>query len=134
MPDRKNKTLNSGKWFVSSANFDNVSIGEIIDSNTKFELRGKLPGRLIPLFDLPIDILENNKESLNKEVIKTNKNDDNLLIKELEEREALEDLYGHHKSINKFPHIQGTDEINEKFVVLKMLARYFELPLGKIRF
>ena len=129
--------LKEGEWFVSSSNFVNFSIGDIVNPDDNLDLKGKLPGRLIPLFDLPTNLFnENKKEVESKNETKNlnnnlEKDDDFLLKKEIEEREALQDLYGKQNYNNKFPHIKGQGEIEEKFVVIKMLSRYFELPFRK---
>ena len=67
--------LNNGDWLISSSNFVNYSMGEIINSNNSFKLEGKLPGRLIPLFDLPSNLFNKNKKTITPDKSKDKYND-----------------------------------------------------------
>ena len=43
----------------------------------------------------------------------------------------MNDLYGKNNFIDTYPHVKGKGNIGELFAVLKMLARFFDLPFRK---
>ena len=104
-------TIKKGKWIISSSNFVNFKISEILNDDKKVELKGKLPGRLVPFLELPSNIFKEKDVSkkINRKVIDDNSSsieddEDFYLQRELENKEALKDLYGSKNLIDSFPH------------------------------
>ncbi len=118
---------NSGKYLVSSDNFKNYQIGDIIENLVKLEIDGNIPGRLIPfdsdLLDFDLTNKKNKKSELNA-IKEANE-------KESNDKEALEDLYGSFGNENNFPDCRGSG-VHESFLaILRMCARFYDLPFKK---
>tara|TARA_Y100001968_G_scaffold231492_1_gene214262 strand:+ start:1738 stop:4662 length:2925 start_codon:yes stop_codon:yes gene_type:complete len=116
-----NLSKSQEKHLVSSDNFTDFQVGDIIEGSVKLQLQGKIPGRLIPIdFELSKNIEEsiNSTEQFNQ-------------IDDRNEEEALEDLYGKAQEKNQFPDCRGSGLSDGLLAILRMMARFYDLPFKK---
>lgn len=128
---------NSGRWLISSSNFEGFEPGIDLQGPCELFVKGRLPGRLISqpngwppsrlpsvmAVDPPLD--SDAPEILEPEWIES----PGTIVSA--QSDALEDWYGRLVRDGSFPHVSGKGPIDEPISCLRMLARYFDLPFRK---
>lgn len=133
-----------GPWLVSSGNLSGTSPGEELLGPLKLSVKGKLPGRLLakssatpPVERAPVMVVapdsgDEEPESAEVELVEPNWQESSSAIVAVErQQEALEDWYGRLGDDGSFPHLSGEGPVQGSMAVLRMLARYFDLPFRK---
>ena len=141
-----------GPWLVSSSNIAGCKPGEELLGPLSLTVQGKIPARLIsksataPKTDTKADLVVNddNNNMINSkgseiitvpieaEIVDGNEKEISTAIVAVEKQhEALEDWYGKLGDNGSFPHLEGSGPIETPMAVLRMLARYFDIPFRK---
>ncbi len=125
-------TEKDNKLFISSDNFENQKIGELITNNFTAKIRGPFNGRVIQIPNKLYDEFIPNK---NKKANKTNQNLATQNIKNLTEGprspEPTSLNVGQYAPKVKQELIRGNGEIRETLACLQMLSNDLELPFRK---
>ena len=133
-----------GPWLVSSSNLAGASPGEELLGPLKLSVKGKLPARLLakssatppmempPVMVLSPDAGEEEPQSADAELLEPEWLESSSAIVAVErQQEALEDWYGRLGDDGSYPHLSGDGPVEAAMAVLRMLARYFDLPFRK---
>ena len=141
-----------GPWLVSSSNIAGCKPGEELLGPLSLTVQGKIPARLIsksataPKTEIKADLVVNddNNNMINSEgseiitvpieaeIVDSNEKEISTAIVAVEKQhEALEDWYGKLGDNGSFPHLEGSGPIETPMAVLRMLARYFDIPFRK---
>jgi ATP-binding cassette subfamily B protein len=133
-----------GPWLVSSSNIAGCRPGEELLGPIKLTVQGKLPARLIaknaatPPADIPNVLVVSPESSditplkMDAEIVEPDWQESSTAIVAVEkQQEALEDWYGRLGDDGSFPHLEGNGPVDAPMAVLRMLARYFDLPFRK---
>ena len=133
-----------GPWLVSSSNIAGSKPGEELLGPLKVTVQGKIPARLLakssatpPMEVPPVMVVTPETGELaplqmEAELVEPNWEESSSAIVAVEkQQEALEDWYGRLGNDGSFPHLEGKGPIDAPLSVLRMLARYFDLPFRK---
>ena len=133
-----------GPWLVSSSNLAGAVPGEELLGPAKLSVKGKLPARLLakssatppmeipPVMVLSADAGDQEPERTDVELLEPDWQESSSAIVAVErQQEALEDWYGRLGDDGTFPHLSGEGPVEGSMAVLRMLARYFDLPFRK---
>ena len=133
-----------GPWLVSSSNIAGASPGEELLGPLKLTIKGKLPARLLnkssvtPPTEMPSVMVlspetgDHEPEEALAELLEPDWQESSSAIVAVErQQEALEDWYGRLGDDGSFPHLSGEGPVDASMAVLRMLARYFDLPFRK---
>ena len=135
---------NWGPWLVSSNNINGANPGEELLGPLKLNIKGKLPARLLakssatPPMEMPPVLVVSSEagdqeaEETEAELLEPDWQESSSAIVVVErQQEALEDWYGRLGDDGTYPHLSGEGQIEGSMAVLRMLARYFDLPFRK---
>ena len=133
-----------GPWLVSSSNLAGAVPGEELLGPAKLLVKGKLPARLLakssatppmeipPVMVLSADAGDQEPERTDVELLEPDWQESSSAIVAVErQQEALEDWYGRLGDDGTYPHLSGEGPVEGSMAVLRMLARYFDLPFRK---
>ena len=133
-----------GPWLVSSSNIAGCKPGEELLGPLKLTVQGKIPARLVskdgatPPIDVPQVLVVSPETSdlaplqMEAELVEPDWQESSTAIVAVEkQQEALEDWYGRLGDDGNFPHLEGSGPVGEPIAVLRMLARYFDMPFRK---
>ncbi len=133
-----------GPWLVSSSNIAGAKPGEELLGPLKLTVQGKIPARLVskngttPPIEVPQVLVVSPESSdlaplqMEAELVEPDWQESSTAIVAVEkQQEALEDWYGRLGDDGSFPHLEGTGPVGEPIAVLRMLARYFDMPFRK---
>ena len=133
-----------GPWLVSSSNIAGCKPGEELLGPIKLNVQGKIPARLItknaatPPADIPNVLVVSPESSditplkMEAEIVEPDWQESSTAIVAVEkQQEALEDWYGRLGDDGSYPHLEGIGPVDAPMAVLRMLARYFDLPFRK---
>jgi len=133
-----------GPWLVSSSNVAGAAPGEELLGPLKLTVQGKLPARLLaksaatPPMEMPQvmvlspDAGDQVPEQAEAELVEPDWQESSSAIVAVErQQEALEDWYGRLGDDGSYPHLSGEGPVEASMAVLRMLARYFDLPFRK---
>ena len=133
-----------GPWLVSSSNIAGCKPGEELLGPLKLTVQGKIPARLVskngttPPIEVPQVLVVSPETSdlaplqMEAELVEPDWQESSTAIVAVEkQQEALEDWYGRLGDDGSFPHLEGTGPVGEPIAVLRMLARYFDMPFRK---
>ena len=133
-----------GPWLVSSSNISGCKPGEELLGPMKLMVQGKIPARLIskdgvtPPINVPQVLVVSPDSSevaplqLEAEVVEPDWQESSTAIVAVEkQQEALEDWYGKLGDDGSFPQLDGSGPVGIPMAVLRMLARYFDIPFRK---
>ena len=135
---------NWGPWLVSSNNINGANPGEELLGPLKLNIKGKLPARLLakssatPPMEMPPVLVVSSEagdqeaEETEAELLEPDWQESSSAIVVVDrQQEALEDWYGRLGDDGTYPHLSGEGQIEGSMAVLRMLARYFDLPFRK---
>ncbi len=133
-----------GPWMVSSSNIAGCKPGEELLGPIKITVQGKIPARLIsksgatPPVDVPPVLVVSPETSeiaplqMEAELVEPDWQESSTAIVAVEkQQEALEDWYGRLGDDGSFPQLEGSGSVGIPMAVLRMLARYFDIPFRK---
>ena len=143
-PGEHNFDSKWGPWMVSSSNIAGCKPGEELLGPIKITVQGKIPARLIsksgatPPVEVPQVFVVGPETSelaplqMEAELVEPNWQESSTAIVAVEkQQEALEDWYGRLGDDGSYPHLEGTGSVGNPIAVLRMLARYFDIPFRK---
>lgn len=133
-----------GPWLVSSSNLAGATPGEELLGPLKLLVKGKLPARLLakssatPPIEMPNVLIlssdsgDKEPEQAEAELLEPDWQESSSAIVVVErQQDALEDWYGRLGDDGTFPHLSGEGPVEGAMAVLRMLARFFDLPFRK---
>lgn len=133
-----------GPWLISSSNISGLRPGEEVLGPINLVVKGKIPGRLLgkktgtPPVEVPPVMVVSPETSdfepqiVDAELLEPNWQESSTAIVTIErQQEALEDWYGRLNNDDSYPHLSAKGPIEVPLAVLRMLARYFDLPFRK---
>ena len=133
-----------GPWLVSSSNVAGADPGEELLGPLKLSVKGRLPARLLakssvtppmempPIMVLSPDAGDQEAQEADAELLEPDWKESSSAIVAVErQQEALEDWYGRLGDDGSYPHLSGKGPVEASMAVLRMLARYFDLPFRK---
>ena len=143
-PGEHNLDSKWGPWMVSSSNIAGCKPGEELLGPIKITVQGKIPARLVsksgatPPVEVPQVLVvgpETNEIApiqMDAELIEPNWQESSTAIVAVEkQQEALEDWYGRLGDDGSYPQLEGSGPVGIPMAVLRMLARYFDIPFRK---
>ena len=132
-----------GPWLVSSSNIAGCRPGEEL-LGPKTYRTGKITCTFNnkkccnPPADIPNVLVVSPESSditplkMDAEIVEPDWQESSTAIVAVEkQQEALEDWYGRLGDDGSFPHLEGNGPVDAPMAVLRMLARYFDLPFRK---
>ena len=133
-----------GPWLISSSNISGLSPGDEVLGPINLVVKGKIPGRLLgkktgtppvevpPVMVVSTDTSDLEPQIVDAELLEPNWQESSTAIVTIErQQEALEDWYGRLNNDDSYPHLNARGAVEVPLAVLRMLARYFDLPFRK---